>query len=98
MPAVILSTMVVHSNSGNTPSICIIILPAADDVSKGSVAERSATPARSSSSDMCASWRTFRDSRSTRSTSRSSYTPLAASASARRRPERSKVAPEAWSE
>jgi hypothetical protein len=35
--------MVVRSNSANSPSICIIILPAVDDVSEGSVAERSAT-------------------------------------------------------
>jgi hypothetical protein len=53
MPAVMRSTIVACSNSAKTPSICNIIRPAAEPVSNGSVAERSTTSRRSSSS---ASW------------------------------------------
>jgi hypothetical protein len=61
MPAVIRSTMVACSNSANTPSICSIIRPAGEPVSSGSVAERSTTLWRSSSSARWESWCTLRD-------------------------------------
>ena len=56
IPAVTRSTIVACSNSANTPSICSIIRPAAALVSNGSVAERSTTPSRLSSSASWASW------------------------------------------
>ncbi len=53
MPAMTRSMMVARSNSANTPSICTIIRLAGVAVSNGSVAERKATPAASSSSSTC---------------------------------------------
>ncbi|HLI55111.1 MAG TPA: hypothetical protein VKU88_12345 [Acidimicrobiales bacterium] len=60
------SMIVARSNSANTPSIWTIILPAAVVVSKGSVAERKATPAVSRASRRVARPRTERAKRSTR--------------------------------
>ena len=66
MPAMTRSMMVARSNSANTPSIWTIILPAAEVVSNGSVAERNPTPAASRVSSTSARPRTERDRRSTR--------------------------------
>jgi hypothetical protein len=66
MLAITLSTMVARSNSAKTPSIWTIIRPAGVVVSKGSVAERNATPAVSRSSRSWARPRTEREKRSTR--------------------------------
>jgi hypothetical protein len=63
------STIISRSNSANTPSICIIIRPAAVEVSKGSEADRKATPAPSSSSSTLANPPVERASRSTLNTS-----------------------------
>ena len=49
IPAMTRSMMVARSNSAKTPSICTIIRPAALAVSNGSVTDRNATPAWSSS-------------------------------------------------
>jgi hypothetical protein len=66
------STIISRSNSANTPSICIIMRPAAVAVSNGSEADWNATPAVSSSSKTLASPPVDRASRSTLNTSSSS--------------------------